>query len=285
MSTSYTEILSQMRLMLGDQQTSFDITVEADGKKTRYETGTYPIDGPSLRIFIDGKETQDAEVEERTGVITFDEAPKARAILRFVGTKWRYFGTADLQTFVDAAAAEQFHNRTTPTGAQMTVANMPLVEKYPLALAGTIKALWALLTDAAFDIDIYAPDGVSIPRSQRYRQLLEMLDALKGQYKEYEAQLNIGLGRIEVLAARRVSRTTGRLVPLYVEREVEDRMLPTRIHAPVNTYGYDPTEIQEQKIIDLTKMSSGVTTVTQTSTVRATPINGGYLTVDGQIVP
>jgi len=282
-------IASQVRMLLGDQSSSFDVTVEADGKKTRYETGTYPIDGASLKITVNGTPEDNAVVEERTGVVEFDTPPPARAMVRFHGTKWRYFGTADLQTFLDAAAAEQFLRRTNADGSQMTITTMPVVEVYPLAISTAIKALWALAVDAAFDIDIYAPDGVSIPRSQRYRQLMEMIDALTGQKKEYEAQLNIGLSRIEVFNLRRVSRSTGRLVPLYVEREIEDRNPPTRIHTSPGTYGGDPAQLQAQLAADLAKIrwstssttSSGSTTVTQVGTVPATPINGGYLTVDG----
>ena len=276
-------IAAQMRMLLGDQSSSFDITVEADGAKTRYETGTYPLDGTTLKITVDGAPEDGAEVEERTGVVEFDTAPPSQSMVRFTGTKWRYFGTADLQTFLDAAVAEQFLRRTDEHGDQLTVATMPAVEVYPLALNATIKALWALAVDASFDIDIYAPDGVNIPRSQRYRQLMDMIDALTGQKKEYEAQLNIGLGRIEVFDLRRVSRGTGRLVPLYVEREIEDRTPPTRIHMPTNTYGGDPAAIKAQLARDVARMSAypGTVTITQTGTVVADPINGGYLTVDG----
>ena len=277
-----TTIAAQMRMLLGDQSSSFDLTVEADGVKTRFETGTYPIDGSSLQITVNGQPEDGAEVEERTGVVEFDTPPPARALVRFHGTKWRYFGTADLQTFLDAACAEQFLRRTNTDGSQMTAATMPAVEAYPLAINATIKALWALAIDASFDIDIYAPDGVSIPRRQRYRQLMEMIDSLTGLKKDYEAQLNIGLGRIEVFDLRRVSRSTGRLVPLYVEREVEENYPPTRIRQPLNTYGGDPTVIQKQLAADIARIRStpSVTTVTRAGTVAANPINGGYQIVD-----
>lgn len=234
------QMIDKVRLELGDQPSTFDVSVVANGSATRFETGTYPLDGASLTITVNGTPETNATVEERTGVVTFDTPPASGATVRFKGTKYRYFGAVDLQTFIDAAVAEHTYNRTDAFGRGMTLDNLPIVEDYPLALLGTIKALWALATDAAFDIDIYAPDGVNIPRSERYRQLLQQIDALTGQYKEYCTALNIGIYRIEVFNLRRVSKMTGRLVPIYIEREIEDNSAPQRVWLPTNTYGAEP---------------------------------------------
>jgi hypothetical protein len=45
--------------------------------------------------------------------------------------------------------------------------------------------------------------------------------------------LGVGLYAIEVTNLRRVSRTTGRLVPLFREREYDDYTLPERILPPI----------------------------------------------------
>lgn len=233
-------IADRVRIELGDIPSTFDIVVHGNGVATRFETGHYPLDGLALQISIDGVPTADAEVEERTGVVTFDVAPADGAVVRFRGTKYRYFGGADILAFVETAIAEQFHRRTDDRGRQITLDNMPLVEEYPLAVLATTKALWALLTDASFDIDIHAPDGVSIPRSQRHRQLMDMLASRQQQYREYAAALNIGIDRIEVFKLRRVSHATGRLVPVWVEREIDNNSSPQRAYLPTNTYGADP---------------------------------------------
>lgn len=233
-------IIDRVRLELGDQSSTFDITVSGNGTATRFETGTYPLDGASLVITVNGVVENDATVEERTGVVTFDVAPPNNAVVRFRGTKFRYFGAVDLQTFIDSAVAEHTLHRTDAFGRGLTLATLPAAEEYPLVLLASTKGLWALATDASFDIDIYAPDGVNIPRSQRYRQLMEMLDARMAQYKDLCTALNVGLYRIEVFNLRRVSKMTGRLVPTWIEREIEDNSAPQRVWLPTNTYGADP---------------------------------------------
>lgn len=240
MAPTVQSIADRVRIELGDIESTFDIVVTGNGVATRYETGQYPIDGLKFRIDVDGIPTDEAEVDERTGVVVFDEPPADGSEVRFRGTKYRYFGGEDIRTFVQTAISEQFHRRTDDFGRAISLENMPAVEEYPLAILATTKALWALLTDASFDIDIHAPDGVSIPRSQRHRQLMDMLSARQQQYTEYANALNIGIDRIEVFNLRRVSKQTGRLVPVYVEREIDDNSTPRRAYLPTNTYGSTP---------------------------------------------
>lgn len=234
------DIVNRVRLELGDTATTFDITMSGNGVATRYETGTYPVDGTLLIVTVDGVADTNITVEERTGVVTFAAPPGLGSNVRFQGTKYRYFGPTDLQTFIDSSVAEQTNNRTDSFNRQMNLANLPIIEEYPLALLATVKALWALATDSSFDIDISAPDGVSIPRSERYRQLMEMITARQAQYDEYAALLNIGIQRIEVMQLRRVSKMTGRLVPIFIEHEIDDNSKPQRVWLPTNTYGSSP---------------------------------------------
>jgi len=118
--------------------------------------------------------------------------------------------------------------------------DIPPVEEYPIALNAAIQALWALATDASFDIDILAPDGVNIPRSERYRQLMEMIGARTRQYDELAAALNIGVSRMETLTVRRTARLTNRLVPVYLPQEYDDRSRPKRILFPPALLGSEP---------------------------------------------
>jgi hypothetical protein len=122
----------------------------------------------------------------------------------------------------------------------MTVRLLPEVEVYPLTILSTIEALYALATDAAFDINIFAPDGVTIPRSERYHQLMNLIQQRTEQYRNLCAALNIGLWRIEVGTLRRVSRTTNKLVPVYMPQEIDDSRRPERVYLPNDMTGRTP---------------------------------------------
>ena len=110
----------------------------------------------------------------------------------------------------------------------LTLESLPPVEEKVLALLVVVQALWMLATDAAGDIDIVTPDGTHVSRGQRYDQILRQLDLVQTRYEELCHQLNVGMDRIEMFDLRRVSRSTGRLVPLFVAKEYDDYSLPTR---------------------------------------------------------
>lgn len=236
-----TDLMNRVRLELGDQATAFDVTVIGDGVTTKFETNQYPLDTSTLVVSVNGTAQTSAQVTvaERTGVVTFASAPALNALVRVAGTRYRFFGYTDLKSFVDAAVAEHLYHRTDAFGRSMTISNLAIIEEYPVSILATYMALMALATDASFDIDIAAPDGVNIPRSERYRQLMEMMGARQQQYKELCAALNIGLNRIEVFNLRRVSRTTNKLVPIYIAQEIDDYSKPQRVYLPANTYGAD----------------------------------------------
>ena len=115
----------------------------------------------------------------------------------------------------------------------------------------TIEALWALATDAAFDINITAPDGVMIPRAQRYQQLSSIIQQRWEQYKTLCAQLNVGLWKIEMGTLIRTSRTTNKYVPIYVGQEIDDSRKPERVYIANNLTGRSPmpTNAQNYDII------------------------------------
>jgi hypothetical protein len=106
-----------------------------------------------------------------------------------------------------------------------------------------LLALYALANDAAFDINVFAPDGVTIPRSERYQQLMQMIEARKQQYKELCSQLGIGMFKIDVFSFRRISKTTNHYVPIFQPQEIDDRSAATRVHLPTPTYGNVETPV------------------------------------------
>lgn len=129
------------------------------------------------------------------------------------------------------------------TNEPMDYSSLPREEDYLVALLATVMVLWSIATDASTDIDVSTADGTSIPRSQRYAQVRSQIDAKTAQYELLCSKLNVGLGRIEVSSLRRVSRTTGRLVPIFVEREYDDNSLPDRILPPIDERNKDDSGI------------------------------------------
>lgn len=111
---------------------------------------------------------------------------------------------------------------------------LPAIEEPLVIMLATINVFWTLANDAATDSNVQTAEGTAIDRTTRYRQLMQQIAALTQRYQDYCAQLNVGLYRWETLNLRRVSKTTGRLVPLLKEREYDDHRWPTRLIPPVD---------------------------------------------------
>lgn len=230
-------LVDRVRVELGDLGKSFVTQFVTDGSTNRFRLQYAPVDGTSLRVFQDGTETEAVAVEEQTGILVTDTLWTEGTEVTVSGTYFRYFTTAELEQFLSDSVSHHAGRRTDSLGRRITIENLPTIEEYPLAVYATTLALYALATDASFDINIFAPDGVSIPRSERYRQLMEMVESRREQYRELCVQLGIGMYQIEVFNLRRVSNRTNRLVPVYRSQEVDDRSHPERIDLPVPTYG------------------------------------------------
>jgi hypothetical protein len=168
-----------------------------------------------------------------------------------MGVYYRYFTDFEIQQFINDAFAQHTTNHADPYGRAITLTNLPGLEEYPVVIYASTLALYTLATDASFDIDITAPDGVMIPRSERYRQLMQMIDVRKQQYKEICSQLGIGLYKIDVFTLRRTSKTTNRYVPIYLPQEVDDRSMPQRALLPMPTYGsaVSPSDVPTYDLI------------------------------------
>jgi hypothetical protein len=210
----------------------------ADGITNRYLVPYSPIDGATLLVTVDGVDVSTAvDVEETTGYITFDVMPDVDAPILVVGKYFRYFTDAEICQFVNDAFAQHTANHADAYGRAVTLINLPGIEEYPVVVYASSLALYTLATDASFDIDITAPDGVTIPRSERYRQLMQMIETRKQQYRELCSQLGIGLYKIDVFSLRRTSKTTNRYVPVYLPQEVDDRSMPQRALLSMPSYG------------------------------------------------
>jgi hypothetical protein len=221
----------------------FTSTFTGDGTTKDFDTKIKPLEDTTLVVTVNNvaqTQPQMYTVEKDLGVFHFITAPTNNHVIKIVGTSYRYFTDADITRFINTAVEQHTHERTDGFGTQMSLGLLPPVEEYPLAILATIEALWALATDAAFDIDIQAPDGVMIPRSERYRQLSQIIQQRMEQYKQLSSALNIGIWRIEMGTLRRVSRMTNKLVPIYLAQEIDDSRKPERIYIQNDLNGRKP---------------------------------------------
>lgn len=246
------DLASRVRLELGDQPKQFALKFTGDGSTVDYPLAIHPIDTYTLVVTVNGTPIATPAgytIEPDVGVIHFVTAPAADSIVNVNGNVFRYFTDEDICKFVNTAVTQHTYQRTNGLGSQMTLALIPVVEEYPIAILATIEALWALATDASFDINIQAPDGVSIPRSDRYRQLTQTIQNRWDQYHQLCAALNIGLWRIEMGTLRRISRTTNKLIPVYMAQEIDDSRIPERVYIQNDLMGREPfpsyVEIQD----------------------------------------
>jgi len=241
--TTVANLTDLVRSELGDISKSFVMQFVADGTTNRFTLHYAPVNADTLYVSFDGVDVSSAcSIEEATGVLVSNTVPLDGVQILVAGDYFRYFTTPEIQKFVDAAFLQHSNNRTDSLGRVQTITNLPPVEVYPVAVLATTHALYTLATDASFDINISAPDGVMIPRAERYRQLMDMLNARKEQYRELCVLLGIGMFGIEVFTLRRISKTTNHYIPAYRPQEVDDYSYPERIELQRPTYGDKPSE-------------------------------------------
>ena len=233
-----TSLSERLRSELGDTGKSFVHQFIADGTTNRFLLPYSPVDAINMIITLDGTDiSTTVDVEETTGYMTFDEVPETGAVVVAAGTYFKYFTVTEIEQFVCTAFDQHTANHADTYGRAVLLDTLPGLEEYPVITYASTLALYTLATDASFDIDITAPDGVQIPRSERYRQLMQMIEVRKQQYRELCSQLGIGLFRIDVFSLRRISKTTNRYIPIYLPLEVNDRSMPQRVILPIPSYG------------------------------------------------
>jgi hypothetical protein len=163
-------------------------------------------------------------IDYKHGVIVFTTPPQPSGVILGVsGITYDFFDDDEVaQAVIDAFNLHVNDQDPLPVidavvGSSQTTLSSN--EEYCVSILAAIELLWFRATDAAQEIDIHTPEGVDIPRSQRYHQILQQIQDLTDMYQSYAGALGIGLWRIQVLNQRRVSYTTNRLVPIYREQE------------------------------------------------------------------
>jgi len=235
---SLSSLGSRLRQEIGDIGKSFVYQFQADGTTNRFLIPYSPLDGANLVVTNNGTDiSAEVEVEEATGFVIFDEVPNPNSNIVIAGNYFRYFTNTEIESYISTAFGEHSAYHTDAYGRTVSLQNLPPLEEYPVVIYASTLALFALANDAAFDINVFAPDGVTIPRSERYQQLMQMIQARQNQYRELCNQLGIGMYKIDVFSLRRISKTTNRYVPIFQPMEVDDRATPVRVYVPIPTYG------------------------------------------------
>lgn len=214
-------------MLIQDTGIPFIATVVGDGIVTIFDlpvesiSSTNPVTVTINGTVIPPSATPGWVLAYKYGVIEFATPPPAGSAIAIMGINYDYFDDDE----VTQAVTDGFNLHVQDQSPLPAVdpglgqIGIPGVEEYCVALLAAVELLWFRATDAAQEIDIHTPEGVTIPRSQRYAQLLQQINALQEEYKTICAALGVGLWRIQILWQRRVSYTTNRLVPLYQEQE------------------------------------------------------------------
>jgi hypothetical protein len=245
-------LISAVRLELGDSLESFRDSFRGTGTQDDYTLPARNV--AAVEVYIIGGDDSITELEENVdytvdrakGIITFSDPTEMDARYVVEGTANGIFTDAEIKHFLDGALAQHLKGRTVQVRYRdghgfiqydrksMELEDLPKEEEILVTLLATIEALWALATDASTDIDVTTSEGTHIPRGQRWRQLISQIDILTDKYKEISGMMGVGLFAPEVLNLRRTSRTTGRLVPIFHEREYDEHGPPIRKLPPRN---------------------------------------------------
>lgn len=253
-------LISRIRLELGDNPLPFRGQFRGTGTQKTFDLPAVNISATGLKAFTVNPTTlaivdlvpADYTLDLPNGLIMLGSVLTADFQLVVEGNSYSLFTDAEIREFLHEAllqhtngAADTIRYRDENGFVKyahyaVTLTNLPEIEEVLVALLAATEALWALSTDASTDIDVHTSEGTFVPRSQRYGQVVSQISLLTEKYKTLCAQLNVGLYRIEMSTLRRISKTTGRLVPVYVAREFDDATMPTRVLPEIDTRESDP---------------------------------------------
>ena len=167
-------------------------------------------------------------VDYRNGVIKLEDPTAYEAGLLAYGYHVEWFLDTDLEFYAQFTLTE--HLAVRPNA---TVGDLALAEIDAIAMGTVVYSLWSLMTELGLEVDTSSPEGMMIPAHQRFQQVYQMWQVWKQRYDNNCAMLNIGLNRISVTELRRVARLTGRLVPVFESREIDDPTPPLRTFPPI----------------------------------------------------
>ena len=179
-------------------------------------------------------------LDERNGLLRVSTVPTTPAFtpgahINVEGFYTEWVADQDLKFHTTNVIAEYGYGQPS-----WTLETLGDVEADLIALRTACDVLFALLVEYSRDIDVSTPQAMHIPATQRFHQVNQLLygpGGLAAKLTEKENLLGVGLGRAEVGTLRRVSKTTNRLVPVYVVREYDDISRPRRVFTEPDVMG------------------------------------------------
>lgn len=241
--TSVSEIVKGARQHIRDFPTFFQVASTAKG--VTYKMSHPNIDKTSLWVALGQQQgtpvtplvlDTDYVVDERGGLIRLANIPSTTDTILIEGYYYEWFLDEDLAFFAKIVLNEL------NLGIDLNTENAAAAIVDLMAVGTVVEGLWSLLTEFSRDIDVHTPEGVSIPAHQRFQMTWTLWQEWESKYTAKSAQLNVGLGRIEVYKMRRVSYTYNRLVPQYRDKEIGDVSPPERLWQPIPSGVLETTE-------------------------------------------
>ena len=220
------KIMEIARTYLRDYPKFFQVSFDAVGRT--YELGnpnieqsslwvaTYPTGGTPTEITSDTSASTYYSLDDRNGIIRFNRSFSSTTKIMVEGYYYEWVLPKDLEYFAGHSIEQHTYNLDTP------LEQLAPIVLDTIGMGTVVETLWGLLTEYSRDIDVTTSESVHIPASQRFRMVQSMLDYWTRNYQAQARALNIGVERIEIMNLRRVSRTTGYLVPVYRARELGD---------------------------------------------------------------
>lgn len=238
MSTLTDDFIQVTRDRLADPRRFFSQEITGKGNTKTYRLQAINVDPKGLDVTVNAERRDDFTLESEEGYIRFLTNPPAMGDAILVeGFYWDWFTDTSLSRYIGYAIDNYQNAEGEERFEDLFIENPDF--RNVLAMAAAVEALWAEWTTAARQIDTASPE-VSIPVRQRFEQLERLLQAKLEELRKAEEALNIGRYKIEMLTLRRVSRTTGRLVPIFKPQEYDDiDFYPERILPPIDD-GYVP---------------------------------------------
>ena len=256
------EAIRKIRIEIGDPPRSFETQTIGDGLTSEYDLPKQNIDSNTFQVLVQNGASlttlnlgPDYQMSYQQGFLQLTNPVPFGAIIITKGNAWGLFTDEELSHYVKEASRQHCYGRTrkerirTSQGfisyreEEMSYRNLPDIEEPLLVMLATINVLWTLANDAATDTDISTAEGTNVNRLGRYGQLIGHIETLTMRYQDYCGQLNIGLYRNVTTKLRRVSRTTGRYVPLFEDREYDDARWPVRELPQIDSEDLDDSGI------------------------------------------
>jgi len=257
-----TDAISRVRAEIGDPLQPFLTNSLGDGLTSLYDLPKQNLDASTITAtIVNGATTTllnsqtDYVLNTELGFIQLTNPVPNGANLIIQGMAWALFTDEELETYINDSVNQHCYNQFIEIRSHdkrgfimyrevpKNLDNLPSIEEPLIVMLSTYNVLWVLANDAATDANIQTAEGTNIDRVSRYRQLMDHIMMLEDRYQRYCGQLNVGAFRIETLKLRRVSRTTGRLVPLFKEREYDDHAWPLRELPQIDRHNADGSGI------------------------------------------